>query len=208
MAHTLPKIGYSYDALEPYIDARTMEIHHSRHHQAYVDKLNAALEKHPDLQKLHVNELLTDLSEVPKDIRQGVRNHGGGHSNHTFFWNILKKDTEFSGEIAEAIDSTFGGLKQFKEKFSSAAAGVFGSGWGWLVLHNGDLRIIGTANQDSPLSQGMTPIMGVDVWEHAYYLKYQNRRPEYLEAVFNVFNWQAINQNYVNARQRETVGVR
>jgi len=204
MSHQLPKLGYDYNALEPFIDARTMEIHHTKHHQAYVNNLNAALDGHADLQKLSVEELIADLSRVPENIRTAVRNHGGGHANHTFFWSILKRDIPFDGDVATAIKDRFGSLDDFKQQFSKAAMGVFGSGWGWLVLDGGELKIVGTANQDSPLSHGLKPILGVDVWEHAYYLKYQNKRNEYLDAVFNVFNWEQINRHYVGARELVT----
>ena len=203
MPHKLPKLPYGYDALEPFIDVQTMSIHHSRHHQTYVDKLNTALEKYPKLQKMTVEELLSDLNSVPEDIRTAVRNHGGGHANHTLFWSLLKKDVSFSGEIAEAIKAEFGGFDQFKKKFVATAAGVFGSGWAWLVLGAKGLEIIGTANQDSPLSKGMIPLLAIDVWEHAYYLRYQNRRPDYLDAIFNAINWEKVNELYIGARQRE-----
>jgi Fe-Mn family superoxide dismutase len=201
MTHQLPQLGYDYSALEPYIDARTMEIHHGKHHQAYVNNLNSALEGHADLQKLSIEELISDLSQVPESIRAAVRNHGGGHANHTLFWSLLKKDVPFEGEVASAISDAFGSLDDFKQQFTKAAMGVFGSGWAWLVQNGGKLHIVGTPNQDSPLSQGWTPILGVDVWEHAYYLKYQNKRNEYLDAIFSVVNWEAINRNFVNARE-------
>jgi Fe-Mn family superoxide dismutase len=200
MAHQIPELGYSYDALEPHIDAKTMEIHHTKHHQAYCNKLNAALEKHPDLAKKDPNELIANLNDVPEDIRSAVRNHGGGFVNHSFFWPILKKDQKFGGDIADAIKQEFGGFDQFREKFSTTDAGVFGSGWGWLVLSNGKLEILGTPNQDSPLTQGKTPLVGIDVWEHAYYLRYQNRRPDYIEAFFNVINWEKVNELYQAAK--------
>ncbi len=202
MAHSLPELGYEYDALEPYIDAETMKIHYTKHHQAYINKLNAALEKHKDLQSKSAVELLKDINSIPDDIRTAVRNHGGGHVNHSFFWPTLKKGVKFEGDIADALKEKFGGLDGFKEKFSAAAAGVFGSGWAWLVLDNNELKIVGTPNQDSPLMQGMLPILGLDVWEHAYYLKYQNRRPEYIEAFFNVINWQRINENYKQVQKK------
>ncbi len=192
--HSLPELGYGYDALEPYIDAKTMEIHHTKHHQAYINKLNAALEKHPDLQDRSVEDLLRDLNKIPEDIRTAVRNHGGGHANHSFFWPLLKKDVKLGGPIADKIKETFGGFDQFKEKFSAAAGGRFGSGWAWLVMGKKGLEITSTANQDSPLIEGLTPLVGIDVWEHAYYLKYQNRRPEYVEAFFNVINWDRVNE--------------
>ncbi len=201
MAHTLPKLDYSYDALEPYIDSETMTIHHSKHHQAYVNNLNAALEKYPELQKHSAEELIRNLGTVPEDIFTAVRNNGGGHVNHTFFWEILKKGVNARGEVVEAISDQFDGFDNFKAEFSKAAATRFGSGWGWLVLNNGKLEITSTANQDSPLTSGMTPILGIDVWEHAYYLKYQNRRPEYIEAFFNVINWEKVNGLYLQAKK-------
>lgn len=200
MTHTLPELTYAYDALEPYIDARTMEIHHTKHHQTYIDKLNAALSDFPDLQQESPEGLLKNLNAVPEQIRTAVRNHGGGHANHSFFWPLLKKDVSFSGEIADAVKESFGGYEQFNQQFSNAATLLFGSGWAWLTLDGGKLEIVTTANQDSPLSQGKTPILGLDVWEHAYYLKYQNRRPDYIEAFFNVINWEQVNENLRNAR--------
>jgi Fe-Mn family superoxide dismutase len=200
MAHELKPLEYAYDALEPYIDSRTMEIHHSKHHAAYVANLNKALEGRADLVELSIEDLLADLDRIPENIRTAVRNHGGGHANHSLFWQLLKKDVPFDGEIARAIDSKFGGLDAFKEQFIKAGLGVFGSGWVWLVAFGGDLEIVGTPNQDSPLSQGKTPLLGVDVWEHAYYLKYQNRRPEYLDAIFNVINWRAVDKNFARVR--------
>jgi Fe-Mn family superoxide dismutase len=199
MAHSVPDLGYGFDALEPFIDAKTMEIHHDKHHAAYVANLNKALEGHDALQKLSVEDLLADLNKVPENIRTAVRNHGGGHANHSLFWTLLKKDVKFEGEAADAIKSTFGSFDAFKEQFVKAGGGVFGSGWAWLVKSGSKLEILGTPNQDSPLSQGKTPILGVDVWEHAYYLKYQNRRPEYLDAFFNVVNWQAVNKLFKKA---------
>ena len=199
MKHTLPKLSYAYDALEPYIDARTMEIHYTKHHQAYVDKLNVALEKHPNLQNKNVNELLKSLNNVPEDIRIVVRNHGGGHANHSLFWQLLKKGEKCSGKIAQAIDKAFGSFEEFKKLFSEKALSVFGSGWAWLVFHNGKLEIYNTARQDSPLIENKIPILGLDVWEHAYYLKYQNRRAEYIEAFFNIINWKKVNELYENA---------
>ena len=199
MKHTLPKLSYAYDALEPYIDARTMEIHYTKHHQAYVDKLNVALEKHPNLQNKNVNELLKSLNNVPEDIRIVVRNHGGGHANHSLFWQLLKKGEKCSGKIVQAIDKAFGSFDEFKKKFSDNALSIFGSGWAWLVFHNGKLEIYNTARQDSPLIENKIPILGLDVWEHAYYLKYQNRRAEYIEAFFNIINWKKVNELYENA---------
>lgn len=196
MNHKLPELGYSYDALEPYIDARTMEIHYTKHHQTYVDKLNAALKDAEKFNKLSVEELLRKLNEVPENIRTAVRNHGGGHANHSFFWPILKKEVPVSGSVVDAIKKQFGSFDKFKENFSSTASLLFGSGWAWLTVNNGKLEIIGTPNQDSPLSQGKKPVLGLDVWEHAYYLKYQNRRPEYIEAFFNVINWNKVNEHF------------
>ncbi|UCE56332.1 MAG: superoxide dismutase [Desulfobacterales bacterium] len=196
MKHSLPALPYAYDALEPFFDAKTMEIHHTKHHQTYVDKLNAALEGHENFQKLDLEDLLKDLNAVPENIRTAVRNHGGGHANHSFWWPILRKEVTYRGDIASAINSKFGGYDEFKEKFSTAAALLFGSGWTWLVWSNGELEIMTTPNQDSPLSQGKTPLLGIDVWEHAYYLKYQNRRPDYIAAYFNVINWEQVDEYF------------
>ena len=201
MIHKLPELQYAYNALEPYIDTQTMEIHHTKHHQTYVDKLNAALEGHKDLQDKPVEDLLRNLQSVPESIGTAVRNHGGGHFNHSFFWPLLRKETTFSGDVADAINSTFGGFEKFKQDFSNAAALLFGSGWAWLVWYNGELQIVTTANQDNPLSQGKTPILGIDVWEHAYYLKYQNRRPEYINAFFEVINWDTVNEYFKAAKR-------
>lgn len=192
MKHTLPQLPYAYDALEPYIDARTMEIHHALHHQAYVDKLNAALEKYPELQEKPIDELLKNLSAIPEDIRGAVRNHGGGHYNHSLFWNWLAPNSEKTpmGELAKKIEATFGSFEKCKEEFTSAALNRFGSGWAWLVKDaSGGLKILSTANQDNPISEGFIPLLGIDVWEHAYYLKYQNRRAEYIAAWWNVVKW-------------------
>lgn len=196
MPYKLPELPYEYDALEPYIDKETMKIHHSKHHQTYVDKLNAALKDHSNLETSNVEELVIKLNSVPTEIRTAVRNHGGGHANHTFFWGILKKDVTMGGDVVDAINSTFGSFDNFKEKFSATAASVFGSGWAWLVDNNGTLEIIGTPNQDSPLTDGKKPLIGLDVWEHAYYLKYQNRRPEYVGAFFNLINWEKVNEHF------------
>ncbi len=198
----LPNLPYTFDALEPYIDAKTMEIHHGKHHKTYVDKLNAALEKYPELAKKDVKELLKDLNALPEDIRTAVRNHGGGHFNHSLFWTLLKKDVKFKGEIAKAINSKFGDFEGFKKQIIDAAMSRFGSGWAWLVLNNGELEIISTPNQDSPVTDGKIPILGLDVWEHAYYIKYQNRRNEYIEAFFNVINWDQVNNNYKEAKYK------
>ena len=202
MTFTLPTLPYAYDELEPYIDAKTMELHHGKHHKTYVDKLNAALEKYPELQKKRVDELLAiNLKIVPEEIKTAVRNHGGGHFNHGFWWLILKKDTKFSGEIEKAINKKFGSFDKFKELFTNSATSLFGSGWTWLVLNNNELEIINTPNQDSPISQNKIPILGLDVWEHAYYLKYQNKRADYLNAFFNIINWNQANENYKNAKK-------
>ena len=198
MPHELPDLSYSYDALEPDIDARTMEIHHSKHHQGYVNNLNAALEKHPELMEKSVEELVADLSSVPNDIRTAVRNNGGGHANHTLFWTCMGPDGggDPSGELADAINGTFGSLDNFKDEFSKAAATRFGSGWAWLCVDgSGNLVVTSTPNQDNPVSEGLTPILGLDVWEHAYYLNYQNRRPDYIKAWWNVVNWNQVSEN-------------
>ena len=196
MSHILPELPYSYDALEPFFDAKTMEIHHTKHHQTYVDKLNAAVKDDTSLSKLTVEQLVRNLNEVPENIRTAVRNHGGGHINHSFFWPTLKKEVATKGPVVDAITQQFGSFDAFKEKFSSSAALLFGSGWAWLVFDQGKLGIVTTPNQDKPLSQGKLPLLGLDVWEHAYYLKFQNRRPEYIAAFFNVINWDIINQKY------------
>ena len=201
--YTVPPLPYAFDALEPYIDAKTMEIHHDKHHGAYVKNLNAALEGHADLAKLSVEALISKIDSVPENIRTAVRNNGGGHANHSLFWKIMKKGGggEPKGEIAEAIKSTFGSFNEFKTKFNEAATKRFGSGWAWLQVKGGKLGIESTANQDNPLMSGAKPVMGIDVWEHAYYLKYQNRRPDYIEAWWNVVNWEQINQNYAHAKK-------
>ena len=199
MAHTLPELPYAHDALEPYIDAQTMEIHHGKHHQGYVNNLNAALEGHDDLAKLDVKELLSNIDLVPEDIRQAVINNGGGHANHSLFWSIMSPNggEPSSGEVGEAIKSAFGSLDAANEEFITAATKRFGSGWAWLVIGDNGLEIYSTANQDSPIMQGHTPILGIDVWEHAYYLNYQNRRPDYVEAWKNVVNWSKVNELYL-----------
>jgi superoxide dismutase, Fe-Mn family len=196
MAHEVPPLPYDYSALEPFIDTQTMHLHHDKHHAAYVTNLNAALEKHPELGSKAPEDLLRDINSVPEDIRTVVRNNGGGHVNHTMFWQIMKPSGggDPDGDVASLIKGTFGGFDNFKTKFNETGAKQFGSGWVWLVRAGNDFKIISTANQDSPLLNGEYPIFGNDVWEHAYYLKYQNRRPEYLAAWWNVVNWQAINQ--------------
>ena len=193
----LPKLPYAYDALEPFIDAKTMEIHITKHHQAYVNKFNTALEGNADLQSKTAEELLKDLNAVPEAIRTAVRNNGGGHVNHSMFWKLLKKDAgQPSEKLAGAINSAFGSFDEFKKKFIDAANTRFGSGWAWLVVNKGKLEITSTANQDNPISEGKTPILCLDVWEHAYYLKYQNKRPDYSEAFFNVINWPEVVKNF------------
>jgi superoxide dismutase, Fe-Mn family len=193
MAYTLPDLPYPFDALEPHIDARTMEIHHDKHHAAYVNNVNAALEGNP-LGDLPVEELLTRLDEVPEDKRNAVRNNGGGHYNHTLFWESMSGSGggEPSGPLADAIDSAFGSFSDFQAKLKAAAVGQFGSGWGWLVKDGSGVAVMGTPNQDNPISQGRTPLVGVDVWEHAYYLLYQNRRPDYVDAWWNVVDWDVV----------------
>ena len=199
MAHTLPDLPYAFSALEPHIDALTMETHHDKHHAAYVKNLNAALEKHPDLQNKTVEELLRNINALPEEIRTAVRNNGGGHANHSMFWTIMaaKAGGPANGKVADAIQSAFGGFSQFQEKFNDAGTKRFGSGWVWLAgQKGGKIEILSTANQDSPLMEGLFPILGNDVWEHAYYLKYQNRRPDYLKAWWNVVNWEAVNKRF------------
>lgn len=199
MEHILPAVSYPYDALEPFIDGKTMEIHHGKHHQAYVTNLNAALKEHAALAELDLHTLLRNLSEVPESIRTMVRNHGGGHANHSFFWPTLKKDVPAKGPVVDAIVKKFGRFEAFQEQFTTAAVKLFGSGWAWLAVDHGDLTILTTANQDSPLMSGRIPVLGVDVWEHAYYLLYQNRRPDYVANFFKVINWEKINEHYLQA---------
>ncbi|MBV8416520.1 MAG: superoxide dismutase [Verrucomicrobia bacterium] len=199
MAYELPPLPYPFDALEPHIDAKTMEIHHGKHHQAYVTNANNALKDYPHLAGKPVEELIADLSAVPESVRTAVRNNAGGHANHSFFWPILGANAGGSpkGKLAEAINSKFGSFDQFKEKFQAAGAGRFGSGWAWLVINKaGALEIVSTPNQDNPIMDGLKPVFGVDVWEHAYYLKYQNRRPDYLKAIWNVVNWDEVGKNF------------
>jgi superoxide dismutase, Fe-Mn family len=202
MAFQLPPLPYDFSALEPNIDARTMEIHHDRHHGTYVNNLNGAIEKHPELGSKTIEELLSDLSSVPEDIRTVVRNNGGGHYNHSIFWQIMSPDGggEPSGEIASAISEAFGDFASFKDTLSKAAIGQFGSGWGWLYLSGGKLTVKGFPNQDNPIMDGGVPIVGVDVWEHAYYLKYQNKRPDYVAAWWNTVNWPAVNERYAKGK--------
>jgi superoxide dismutase, Fe-Mn family len=196
MAHTLPPLPYAPDALEPHVDKQTMEIHHGKHHAAYVNNLNAALEKHPELQSKSVEDLIRQIGSVPEAIRTAVRNNGGGHANHTMFWQVMAPGAGGapSGAVADAITSSFGSFEAFKEQFAKAAVGRFGSGWAWVIDTGGKLTIESTPNQDSPLMDGKKPLFGLDVWEHAYYLKYQNRRPDYISAWWNVVNWAEINR--------------
>jgi Fe-Mn family superoxide dismutase len=196
--HTLPPLPYDFGALEPHIDAKTMEIHHDRHHQTYVTNLNNALKEHPDLQSKTIEALISNMNAIPESIRTAVRNNGGGHANHSMFWQIMKPHGggEPTGAIAKAIQSELGGFAKFKEDFTKAATTRFGSGWAWLVKKDGKLAVISTPNQDNPLMEGQTPILGLDVWEHAYYLKYQNKRPDYIAAWWNTINWDEVNRRY------------
>lgn len=202
MAHTLPTLPYAFDALEPHIDARTMEIHHGKHHQAYVTNLNAALEKAPDLAGASLDDLLGDLSKVPESIRTAVRNNGGGHWNHALFWTLMAPNGggEPSGDVLAAVTSAFGSFATFREQFQAAAMSRFGSGWAWLVSDNGTLSIMSTPNQDNPLMEGKTAILGLDVWEHAYYLHYQNRRADYVGAWWNVVHWGEVAKHYAASK--------
>lgn len=199
--HTLPDLPYGSDALEPYIDKQTMELHHGKHHKTYVDKLNDAIEGKDELSSLSIEDLIKNLNQVPEDIRTTVRNNGGGHLNHGFFWKIMAPPSnggggEPEGDLSSALVATFGSFKDFQSKFAGAAVGRFGSGWAWLVKNPDGLEIVSTPNQDSPISEGKSPILGLDVWEHAYYLKYQNRRPEYIDAWWNVINWQEVQKRF------------
>ena len=202
MTHNLPPLPYPFDALEPYIDAKTMEIHHDKHHAAYVNNLNKALEGQPELQKLPVEELLTQISKVPEAVRTAVRNNGGGHLNHSMFWKIMKKGGggDPSGALADAINNTFGNFGDFKKTFAQAATSRFGSGWAWLLVRGGKLAIESTANQDNPIMDGGKAFFGLDVWEHAYYLKYQNRRPDYIDAWWSTVNWAQVADNFAQAK--------
>ena len=201
MAYSLPELPYAYDALEPHIDARTMEIHHSKHHQAYINKVNAALEAHPELAGKSICDLMKGLATLPDAVKGAVQNNGGGHWNHSLFWSVMSPDGggEPTGELADAINKAFGSFSEFQAKLAAAAATRFGSGWAWLTVDNGKLVVESTANQDTPISEGRTPILGVDVWEHAYYLNYQNRRPDYVTAFWNVVNWNAVAENFKKA---------
>ncbi len=203
MAHTLPDLHYEYDSLEPHIDSQTMEIHHDKHHAGYVKKLNAALEG-TGFEDKDVKELLSDLSALPEDKKQSIINNGGGHYNHSLFWPLLKKNISFNpeSELGKEIIEAFGSLEKFKEKFAQTATTRFGSGWAWLILTSeGKLEIMSTKNQDNPISQGKEPILGLDVWEHAYYLKYQNKRGDYIDSFWNVLNWEKANENFLNAKK-------
>ena len=202
MSHTLPALGYAYDALEPHIDALTMEIHHSRHHQTYITNLNAALAELPELAALPVDELLARFDSLPVSVQGAVRNHGGGHANHSLFWQVMSPQGggEPGGELAEGITRDLGGLEAFKQAFTQAALSRFGSGWAWLVVdQSGKLQVVSSANQDSPLMEGLVPILGLDVWEHAYYLKYQNKRPDYIAAFYKVIDWAEVARRYRQA---------
>ncbi|HAP15209.1 MAG TPA: superoxide dismutase [Lactococcus sp.] len=202
MAYTLPELPYAYDALEPFFDEETMHLHHDKHHQTYVNNLNAAIEKHPEFFDKTVGELVAYLDSLPEDIRTAVRNNGGGHLNHTMFWEWLAPNAGGAptGDIAAAIDEAFGSFDNFKAEFKAAATGRFGSGWAWLVLDYGKLKVVSTANQDNPISDGQIPVLGLDVWEHAYYLKYRNVRPDYIEAFFSLINWDKVNELYTKAK--------
>lgn len=202
MPYSLPELPYAYDALEPHFDARTMEIHHSKHHNGYVTKTNAALEGHDDLAGKSIEDLMTGLADVPEAIRGAIQNNGGGHANHSLFWTVIGPNGggEPGGDLAEAINAAFGSFDEFKTQFAAAAATRFGSGWAWLCVDGDKLVVESTANQDTPLSSGRTPILGLDVWEHAYYLHYQNRRPDYVTAFWNVVNWDAVAERYAAAK--------
>lgn len=203
MAHTLPELPYAYDALEPFFDEATMKLHHDKHHATYVANLNAAIEKHPELAEKSALELVKELSSVPEDIRTAVQNNGGGHVNHSFFWEILAPNAggNPTGEIGDAISAKFGDFEAFKAEFKTAATGRFGSGWAWLIVDaNGELKVTSSANQDNPITDGETPVLGLDVWEHAYYLKYHNVRPDYIAAFFELVNWDKVNELYAAAK--------
>lgn len=202
MTYKLPDLPYAYDALEPHIDEETMKLHHDKHHNTYVEGVNSAIEGHEDLQKLSIEELVAILDEVPEDIRTAVRNSGGGHANHSLFWEIMSPNGggEPTGALADAIKDAFGSFDAFKSEIKTAGTGQFGSGWAWLVVDNGELKVTKTPNQDSPLTDGKTPIFGVDVWEHAYYLNYQNKRADYLDSFWNVVNWDEVARRYEEAK--------
>ena len=199
--YKLPDLGYSYNSLEPYIDEQTMRIHHTKHHQAYIDKLNAALEKYPELQNKPATSLIKNLNEIPEDIKTAVRNHCGGHVNHSMFWKLLKKDIKISSEFLKIIEDGFGSFDKFKEEFSKSANSLFGSGWCWLAVNNGKLEIMNTPNQDSPISQGKLPILGIDMWEHSWYIKHNANKSAYVEDFFHVINWERVNKNFKNGKE-------
>lgn len=199
MAFELPKLEYAYDALEPHIDKETMEIHHTKHHNTYVTKLNDAVAG-TEFENVSIEDLMKRIDEVPADKKTAVVNNGGGHYNHSLFWTLLAPGKEAKGEVVDAIESKFGSLDAFKQEFAEAAAGRFGSGWAWLVVNNGELEVTSTPNQENPLMEGKTPILGLDVWEHAYYLNYQNKRPDYIAAFWNVVNWDKVNELYLSAK--------
>ena len=197
----VPDLPYAYDALDPYIDEQTMRLHHDKHHISYVEKLNKALEGKDEFLSMDINDLIKNINTVPEDVRTAVRNNGGGHANHSLFWTVMTPNGgEVSGELVQTLTSLFGDFSSFQDKFTQAAAGVFGSGWAWLVAENNSLKITTTPNQDSPLMTGQTPILGLDVWEHAYYLKYQNKRPEYIDAWWHVVNWQEVEKRFSEAK--------
>lgn len=198
---TLPDLPYDYGALEPWVDETTMRLHHDKHHATYVKNVNEALKGHEDLLNMDINELIKSLDKVPEDVRTKVRNNGGGHANHTLFWTMMAANADKApkGVVADKIGNAFGGYEQFKEEFTKAALGVFGSGWAWVIIEDDGLKVVTTPNQDTPVMEGKTPILGIDVWEHAYYLKYQNRRPEYVEAWFNVINWDEVEKRLTEA---------
>ncbi len=200
--YELPALPYEFNALEPHIDEETMKIHHGKHHNTYVTKLNDALDGHADLQDKRIDSLVSNLDAVPENIRTAVRNNGGGHANHTLFWQLLSPNGGGTpaGEVADAINSKFGSFEKFQDEFTAAATGRFGSGWAWLVVNNGELEVTSTPNQDTPLMDGKTPILGLDVWEHAYYLNYQNRRPDYIAAFWNVVNWDEVEKRFQEAK--------
>jgi len=202
MPYILPELGYDYNSLEPYIDERTMQIHHDKHHATYVKKLNEALEGHEELQGKPIEELIKNLNSISSEVRTAVKNHGGGHLNHSMFWTLLKKNVKINGEVLNAIKKDFGSFDGFKEQFKKSALGQFGSGWAWLVVNPASrkLEIMNTPNQENPLTSGKIPILCIDVWEHAYYLKYQNKRDEYLDNFFNVINWKAVNDHFLSVR--------
>ncbi len=199
----VPPLSYAYNALEPYIDEQTMKIHHDKHHQAYVDKLNAALDGNTEWRNKGIEDILKNVNSVPENIRTAVRNHGGGHYNHSLFWQMMapKAGGKPSGDLGKTIDKDFGSFEEFKKQFSAAAVNRFGSGWAWLAFNDGKLEVVSTANQDNPLSEGKVPLLGIDVWEHSYYLKYQNRRAEYVEAFYNVVNWKKVDELYQHAKK-------